>query len=287
MHRRNFIKYTGLTGLGLMLGPQSMFAASGSDVGIQLYTLRNEIEKDLVGTLEQVAALGFSHVEFYPTSKGHLHGYSAAEFTKLLKLFGLNMHSMHIPLKSESFYSVRNNFEKLLDMAGETGTKYLVCPYLSEEDRKTIDNYKVLAQEFNVAGKIAKGRGINFCYHNHDFEFKAIDGILPYDILLKECDKKYVNMEMDLYWVKKAGKEPVDYFKNYPGRFPLWHVKDMTGDERMTFAEVGSGVIDFKEIFAMADTAGLKKFFVEQDKCPGNPLESVEKSINYLKESNF
>jgi sugar phosphate isomerase/epimerase len=142
-----------------------------------------------------------------------------------------------------------------------------------------------MAEQFNKAAEKCKAAGIQFCYHNHDFEFDQQDGKYPYDVLLDNTDPKLVKMEMDLYWVTKAGQDPLKLFEQHPGRFPLWHLKDMDNTAAHSFTEVGNGVIDFKKIFSNADKAGFKYFFVEQDKCPGDPFDSITKSISYIKKN--
>ena len=178
-----------------------------------------------------------------------------------------------------------HEWEKAVDDAAEVGIKYMVCAYLSSDERGNADRYKYLAEEFNKAAETCKKAGIQFCYHNHDFEFVQQDNIVPYDILLNETDKDLVKMEMDIYWVVKAGQDPIKLFEANPGRFPLWHLKDMEQAPPNSFTEVGNGSIDFKKIFAKANLAGLKYFFVEQDKCPGSPFDSITKSISYIKKN--
>jgi sugar phosphate isomerase/epimerase len=135
----------------------------------------------------------------------------------------------------------------------------------------------------NIAGELCKKSGIQFCYHNHNFEFIQQDGKYPYETLLANTDKDLVKMEMDIYWVTKAKQDPISLINENPGRFPLWHLKDMDNTPDQMFTEVGSGIIDFKNIFKYTNKAGLKYFFVEQDKCPGEPYDSITKSINYIK----
>jgi sugar phosphate isomerase/epimerase len=156
---------------------------------------------------------------------------------------------------------------------------------LSEKERGDIDHYKQIAEQFNKSGEICKKAGIQLCYHNHDFEFVEQNGQVPYNILLDNTDKDLVKMEMDIYWVSKAKQDPLALMNQHPGRFPLWHLKDMDNTPAQAFTEVGNGVIDFKKIFKQADEAGLKYFFVEQDKCPGSPFDSITKSYNYIKKN--
>ena len=140
------------------------------------------------------------------------------------------------------------------------------------------------ADQLNIAGERCKKSGIQLCYHNHDFEFIKQDDQYPYDILMSS-DKDLVKMEMDIYWIKKAGQDPIELFKKHPGRYPLWHVKDMDHTPQQSFTEVGNGIIDFKQIFKYKREAGMKYFFVEQDKCEGSPFDSIAKSIAYIKKN--
>ena len=162
----------------------------------------------------------------------------------------------------------------------------MVCAYLSEAERGNLDHYKYVAEQLNKAGERCQKAGLQLCYHNHDFEFQGPAGSqLPYDLLLTSTDKKLVKMELDLYWITKAGQDPLALFKQHPGRFPLWHVKDMAKTPQKSFTEVGNGSIDFKKIFARADEAGLQYFFVEQDSTPGSPFDSVTKSLAYIRKN--
>ena len=159
---------------------------------------------------------------------------------------------------------------------------------MSEKFRTNLDGWKATAEKFNKMGEIAKKNGIQFGYHNHAFEFEKMEDQIPYDLLLSQTDPSLVTFEMDLYWVTKGGYNPVDYFKKYPGRFQLWHVKDMTKTDDMFFAPVGSGRIDFSTIFAERKTSGMKYFFVEQDSFKDlDAFESVEMSFKYLSQAKF
>jgi sugar phosphate isomerase/epimerase len=269
------------------------FAALKKDplIGLQLYTVRNAMQKDPAGTLRQVAAIGYNSVEAATyTGSQTFYGLDAAAFKKLLQENGLVIPSGHYRLGAEKTASpvkgtMLNEWQKAVDDAAAVGLKYMVCAYLSEAERGNADHYKALAGEFNKAGETCRKAGIQFCYHNHNFEFEAQGGMLPYDILLNDTDPDLVKMEMDLYWVTRAGHDPIELFKKHPGRFPLWHVKDMSNTPQKTFTEVGSGVIDFKQIFHHKDLAGMKYFFVEQDICPGSPFDSITKSYNYIKKN--
>ena len=177
-----------------------------------------------------------------------------------------------------------HDWDKAIEDAKEVGLKYMVCAWLSPDERGTLEHYKKVADDLNAAGEKCKKAGIQLCYHNHNFEFEQQDGKYPYDILMA-TDKDLVKMEMDIYWITKAGQDPIALFKKYPGRFPLWHVKDMDKTPQQNFTEVGNGIIDFKKIFKYKDLAGMKYFFVEQDMTPGDPFVSIKESIDYIKKN--
>ncbi|OON67071.1 sugar phosphate isomerase/epimerase family protein [Hymenobacter sp. CRA2] len=290
MHsRRAFVKSAALLSAGALLSP-SLLAAPTKYIGLQLYTLREAMAKDPAGTLAKVAQLGYNSVEGATyTGSQKFYGLDPAAFAKLLKQHGLIMPSSHYRLGEEQEKgqpvqgTMLHGWDQAVDDAAQAGVKYMVCAYLSEAERGNLDHYKLLAERLNKAGERCKKAGIQLCYHNHDFEFAALDGKLPFDVLLQQTDKNLVQMELDLYWATKAGHDPVALFKQHPGRFPLWHVKDMDKTPQRGFTEVGNGSIDFKRIFAQAQQAGLKYFFVEQDQTPGSPFDSIQQSITHIK----
>jgi sugar phosphate isomerase/epimerase len=287
--RRSFIKTSAMLSAGLLAAPQ-LFAADKKYVGLQLYTVRNAMEADPVAALAKVAQIGYNSVEGATyTGTQKFYGMDAAAFAKQLKQNGLIMPSSHYRLGEEKTNgadtqgTILHNWDKAIDDAVTVGIKYMVCAYLSNPERGNLDKYKKLADHFNIAAEKCKKAGIQFAYHNHDFEFVQQDGKYPYEILLNNTDKKLVKMEMDIYWLVKAKQDPISLFNQHPGRFPLWHVKDMAKTPNQTFTEVGNGIIDFKKIFTQAEKSGLDYFFVEQDSTPGNPYDSITQSINYIK----
>jgi sugar phosphate isomerase/epimerase len=240
--------------------------------------------KDPLGTLAKVAQIGFNSVENATyTGTEKFYGMDAATYKKVLAEHGLMATSGHYRLGQEQEKgadvngTLLHDWQRAVDDASAVGIKYMVCAYLSAQERGDQDHYKKLAEIFNKAAETCKKSGIQFCYHNHDFEFQAQDGVFPYDILLDKTDKDLVKMEIDLYWVKKAGQDPLALFQKHPGRFPLWHVKDMSKEADQSFAAVGSGIIDFKTIFQHKKQAGMKYFFVEQDGAT-KPIESITAS---------
>jgi sugar phosphate isomerase/epimerase len=287
--RRSFLKSTTLASAAFFIHPSFY---KSSYIGLQLYTVRDAMQQDPNGTLAKVAQIGYNSVEGATyTGTEKFYGMDPKTFAGVLKQNSLIMPSSHYRLGEEKTNGadtqgpMLHDWDKAVDDAAAVGIKYMVCAYLSEEERGGIDHYKQLAEQFNKAGERCKKANIQFCYHNHDFEFTAQNGQLPYDVLLNNTDKNLVKMELDLYWVTKAGHDPIELFNQHPGRFPLWHVKDMDNTSKHDFTEVGNGVIDFKKIFADADKSGLKYFFVEQDKCPGSPFDSITKSYNYIRKN--
>jgi len=292
--RRTFLSNTSMLTAGVLISPSLFSMAPKKIIGLQLYTVRDAMEKDAAGTLARVAQIGFNSVEGATyTGTQKFYGMEAKPFAKLLKDNGLIIPSSHYRLGEEKNKgeivkgTVLHDWNKAVDDASELGAKYMVCAWLSPEERGSLDHYKYIAEQLNIAGETCKKHGIQLCYHNHDFEFEKQQKIFPFDVLINNADKNLVKFEIDLYWIKKAKQDPVALFKKHPGRFPLWHVKDMDSTPQHSFTEVGNGIIDFKEIFDRADTAGLQYFFVEQDQCPGSPFDSIAKSIAFIRKSDF
>ena len=290
--RRAFVKSAALLSAGALVSPTLLAAAPTQYIGLQLYTVREAMQQDPTGTLAKVAQLGYNSVEGATyTGTQKFYGMDPAAFANVLKQNGLIMPSSHYMLGEAlnngqpTQGTILHGWDKAVDDAAQAGIKYMVCAYLLESERGNIDRYKQIAAHLNKAGERCKKAGIQLCYHNHDFEFAPQGGQLPYDILLKETDKQLLKMELDLYWATKAGHDPRALFKANPGRFPLWHVKDMDKTEKKDFTEVGNGVIDFKKIFANRQLSGMQYFFVEQDRTPASPFDSIKQSIGYIKKT--
>ena len=287
--RRSFLKTAAVVSAGLMVSPELFAMSNRRQIGTQLYTVRNLMAKDPIGTLEKISKIGYKTVEGATYTGSELfYGMPPEQFKMVLSDNGLEMISGHYLLGAampNTKGTMVNDWQKAVDDAAAIGLKYMVCAHLSNTERGTLDGYQQTAEKLSAAGAISQKAGIQLCYHNHDFEFVAQDGKLPYDVLLQGTDPDLVKMEMDIYWVYKAKQDPIALFKKYPGRFPLWHVKDMDNTPKQMFTEVGNGVIPFKSIFAQAKVAGLDYFFNEQDVCPGDPLDSMAKSYKYIKEN--
>jgi sugar phosphate isomerase/epimerase len=277
INRRKFLETAASGTIGAWALTKTRPITRLESVGVQLYTVRNDMAKDFEGTLQKVASLGYKEVEF-----AGYYDRTPEQVKEILTRFGLEAPSAHVPLKE-----IQTNIEKSIEAAKIIGHKLIVCPYLDANDRKTIDNYKSHVATFNKAGEACKKAGIEFAYHNHDFELVAIDGTVPLDLLLAETDKNLVKLELDLYWMKKANANSLAYIAKHPRRTIAFHVKDMDNTAKQFFTEVGRGIIDFKEIFKQSKNSGVKYYFVEQDQCPGPPLDSLKISIDYLKQLEF
>lgn len=276
--RRHFIKSMGALAVGSVIAPS--FASAFSKIknpGIQLYTVRNEMLADARGTLKQLAALGIKQIESARSGKGNYYGLTAMEMKKACNDLGMTLRSGHI--------NIDNNWEKTMNEAAESGQEYLICSSLPGRGQ-TIDNYKKVSDIFNKAGEECQKLNLKFGYHNHDYEFEQQDGQVLYDVLMDNTDPKLVYMELDLGWVIASGKDPLDYFKRYNGRFPLWHLKDMDLQKKHS-TEFGKGALDIKAMLEHRKESGLKYFFVEQEEYANNPIDSMKHNMAYLGKLRF
>ncbi|HET9409853.1 MAG TPA: sugar phosphate isomerase/epimerase [Candidatus Sulfotelmatobacter sp.] len=256
-------------------------------IGLQLYTVRKNMKHDFEGTLAKVASIGYKEIEFAGYFK-----HTPQQVRTLIDKYSLTSPACHLD------YDVftDENLPQQIESAKVIGQSYLVNPWIPEKQRKTQDHWKRVAERFNHVGELCKNAGLEFAYHNHWFEFIPLEGKLPYDTLLESTDPNLVKMEMDLCWVTVGGGDPLKYFDRYPGRFPLVHVKDVKklpkvtasggrdfGSSMKDMTEVGSGIIDWKRIFAQSEKAGIKHYIVEHDQ-PRQPFESIKTSYEYLRQ---
>ena len=287
-NRRKFLQQAGLLSTGVALTAFSSklmgcstvkSAISGDPVdsfGLQLYTLRDVLPQDPKGVLKQVASFGYKQLESYEGPKGMFWGMSNKEFSAYLADLGMKAVSSHCDTS-------KKGFEKKADEAAEIGMKYLISPWLGPN--KNIDFYKKAADHFNECGAICKQRGLRFAYHNHDYSFKPVEGQLPQDVMMQATDPASVDYEMDIYWVVAAGQDPIEWFKKYPNRFRLSHIKDKKGNQSTT---LGSGTIDFAPILKAGEEHGLQYFLVEQEHYAGTtPVAAVQDSAIYMKNLKF
>lgn len=287
MLRKDFIKLSSLGFLGLYSCGIFNVNKRKNALAIQLYTVRDAIADNLEKTLEKLASLGFTGLEIYGYN-GTFFGKSRREFQTLLNNLGLKVISSHhtTGILHNDKGTLLNNWEKTVEDLHFIGSEYMVCSYLFPEER-TVDNYKKLPELFDTSGEITKSAGIQFAYHNHDFEFEKFDETQNiYDFILNNTSSDLVKMELDLYWISKAGIDPLAYFEKYPQRFPLWHVKDMKAGTK-NFAEIGNGTIDFKRIFNAKEKAGLQHWFLEQDSSDKDMFESIRISRDFIAKHDF
>jgi sugar phosphate isomerase/epimerase len=285
MDRRTFIQ--GAVASAALVLPMSQ-PLQRYKMGLQLYTMRAAMARDVAGTLSRISALGYQEVETYgfaPESLGY-YGLSAKAFSQLLKDNKLTTSSGHYDLNkfaSASDDDMKRYVDRCIAGAQALGQEYITWPLLDAPDR-TIERFKAIAQRLNVIGTQIKKAGLELAYHNHDFEFVEQNGQIGYDIILKDTDAALVKLQMDLYWIARGSKlSPHEWFKRAPGRFAMWHVKDMHKESR-DYTELGNGSIDFSRIWPDAKLAGLKHYFVEQG---GNftkdPFQSITDSAAYMK----
>ena len=253
---------------------------------MQLYTVRDAMAKDLDGTLAKVAAIGFKEVEF----AGYFDK-TPQQIKATLARLGLTTPSTHV-----AYTTIAGGWQKVLDDSKAVGHEFVVIPFLDEPVRKTLDDWKRIAAAFNTAAEASRRAGLKFAYHNHHFEFVPVDGRLPFDVLLEECDRSLVQFEIDLCWTAVAGVDPLALFQRYPGRFPMVHLKDLKriparlpGETGMIpfervfpdLADVGQGIIDWKRILAQSSQAGIRHYFAEHD-TPPDAFASLTTSYKYL-----
>ncbi len=238
----------------------------------QLFTVRNELKQDYIYTLRELGKMGWHAVQI-----DGLHGNDPVEIAAVVKELGMKTAGMHVGLER-----MRNDLDNVLREADLFGTPDIICHSLPDE-HKNAAGYEFVRQELRSVSAIVSPRGYRVGFHNHDWEFHTMMGeqyALQY--LLDYEAQAPVYAEIDTYWVKKAGHDPLSVISQYAGRMPILHFKDMTDDGREYFAEVGSGTIDFMPILQWGEANGVEFYAVEQDYCPGSPMDSLEKSLRYL-----
>ncbi len=290
MRRRSFLRTA--TASAILSGPTGSLLALDKDnkfrrqIGIQLYTLRNQIKKDAAGTIKAVKEAGYV--------QGEMYGFPNCDpMIEAAKAVGLQLHSSHFEWESVVNPSDKNlsDFRRILEKAGKTGLTHLVVPYLHGKDRQTLDHYKRTAENCNKAAALARKQGIQLAYHNHAFEFEPKKGGLSgFDIFMKDFSSE-MQFELDVFWVKVGNIEPVSLIKKLKGRVSQLHLKDLRkgtkvpnfgGLPKEAFKELGKGMIEMEPIIVAAREAGVSHCHVEQDHSPA-PLQSIVESMNYLK----
>ena len=275
--RRKFLQTSGLLTAAGLLSKNELFASSAKlkNYGIQLWSVKNALAKDPKDVLKQIASFGYTQIESFEGGKGIFWGMTAAEFKKYMDDLGMKIISSHC--------NIDKDFEKKAADAASIGMKYLICPY--KGPRKSIDDFKKIAEDFNAKGDICKKNGIRFAYHNHDYSFVTVDGQIPQDVMLANTNPDTVDFEMDIYWVVTAGADPVAYAEKYKNRFRLCHVKDRIKNttEKDASCTLGEGSIDYPPMLKKLKAVGMEYFIVEQERYDNTTeLDSAKADAKYM-----
>lgn len=269
MQRRHFLRNSSAVLAGSLLSSSPPGLGRIRPVGLQLYTVRTEMERDYEGTLARVASIGYREVEF----AGYF-GRTPEQVRSVLRANRLTAPAVHY-----EYGDLGEGWQQKLDAAAAIGHAYIVQAWIPAELRRTLDDWRRVAEAYNRAASQARAAGLGFAYHNHSYGFDAVDGRIPYELLLESTDPALVKLEMDLYWITLAGQDPLAYFARWPGRIPLVHIKDRSRDGRMV--DVGAGTIDWRRLLARRGQAGIRHFFVEHDE-PADAFQSITNSYRYL-----
>ena len=282
--RRDFLRNSALAGLAISMPFKNelmAMAANSKPFGIQLWTVKQALYKDTMGVLKQLAAAGYKKIEGFEGDKGLFWGMKHTELKKVMDDLGMNFVSSHCEISKD--------FERKAAQAGEIGMKYLICPHKGAQP--SIDNYKKFADEFNKCGEIAKKNGLRFAYHNHDYSFVPMNGVVPQDVMMKNTDAKIVDFEMDLYWTRVAGVDPLAYMDKFTNRFKLVHVKDLikvNTPEGHESCVIGKGTIDYKTLLPQVAKRGVQHMIVEQEAYTGtNEVDAAKDDAAYVKTLNW
>jgi sugar phosphate isomerase/epimerase len=290
--RRSFLKQASLAITALMMTKPSDLFAEQKLIGLQLYTVRDEIKKDVAGTVAKVAQAGYNSVEVSGYDKGKFFGLSPEDFLAIIKQNRLKTPSGHYSMDDFLSKGDEDQLKRTVADAAKMGHDFFVIPYLKDEVRTSLDDYKKLAVKLSRAAEEVKKAGMALAYHNHNFEFRDWGGgQTGFEVFKKETDASLVSFEMDFYWVTRAGLNPIKLIKENPGRIKMWHIKDMAHKNKPTFdtngdqdfTEAGAGIINYKEIFKYKRESGMRYFFVEQDKTKLPVFESISKSFQNVK----
>lgn len=296
--RRKFIKTTGLMTVGSVILPwwacQNNAPSEGENTenantdtspagnlgpfGIQLYTLRSEMDKDAKNVIRKVAEFGYAQAENYEGQQGLWWSMDHKEYKALCDEVGLSMISSHC--------NFAENFEEKVAQAAEVGMKYLIAPWVGPQ--KKMDDFKRISDTFNQCGEICRKNGMRFAYHNHDYSFKELEGQLPQDVMMQNTNPELVDFEMDMYWVVTAGADPIAWLNKYPGRWKLCHVKDRDtnapANKRDASCILGQGAIDYTPILKTAKAQGMDYFIVEQELYENStPFDSAKADAEYMR----
>ncbi len=286
MKRKNMLNvFRGFAILGLTLFIMSSCGERKAPkyVGLQLWSVREDMKEDPVATIERVGDMGYTFVEAAGYADGKFYGMAPRVFAEVVQNNGMDFLSSHTSKQMpdmEDWDEALEWWDECIAAHKEAGVDYIVAPSMGKIGYSSLEGLKRTCEYFNTIGEKCNAAGIRFGYHNHTHEFEELEGETIYDVMLQNTDPDKVMFQMDLYWIVEGGKDPVAYFEKYPGRFELWHVKDE--------AEIGaSGKMDFERIYEHADLAGMEYYIVEVEQYNYEPLESVERSLRYLLDAEF
>ena len=286
MNRRDFVQNTALTGSLLILSPAELYKIKTKHIGLQMWSVRDVADKDPLGTLTKLASIGYKEIEGHKYADGKFYHWTPSEFKNVLKDSGLKMLSAHTKVDLKSWDDQHNGLTDAMkiciDSHAEIGVQQLLCPHIDKEYRNLEDVLK-LSDILNHMGVACQKAGLQFGYHNHDFEFVKEDGTFLMDRILERTDPDLVIWEMDIYWVAYANEDPIAWIKKYPGRIRAFHVKDMANTAARETIEVGDGIIDFEKIFTFGKLAGLKYYIIELENYKTTSIEGVGKCLKNLK----
>ena len=279
-NRRDFIRTSSLLAAGTILLPSCTLSKSKMKPGLQVYSVRNQLNEDFEGTMEYVAKVGYKYIEGYGlgTDGQFLGTITPAHYKKVIADLGMELKATHCS------YTTHDKAQKMIDAARETGLEYMIVPYTPDNVRKTADGWKEVAENYNKMGEMCKNAGMKFGYHNHAFEFEKLDGIIPQELLIENTEADLVHFEADLFWVTKGGYDPLDLLKKYPGRIQLFHVKDATPELEGT--TVGEGIIDFAKLFEAGKSDVLEYYFIEDER-EDDPYKNIKADYDYMAKQSF
>jgi sugar phosphate isomerase/epimerase len=283
--RRTFLAQAGLVAAGVMMKPNFLSAKNKSVAGLQLYSLRDQLPTDVKGVIAKVSKAGYKEVETFGYNKETGYwGLHSKDFGQLLKDNGLTSPSGHYGLDQYFGDGSTDDLKTYIEVANIIGQTHIIIPSLNHNFIKTVDDCKGVAEKMNKIAEICKASGLKLAYHNHNFEWHPVGDTTFYDVVLNNTDPKLVDMEMDLYWVVRAGQDPIAIFEKHPGRFAFVHIKDRDKTNSNLNTEIGNGDIDFKKILSKAKLGGIKHFIVEQENYTNiDPYVSITQSASYLK----
>lgn len=275
MNRREFIKQSAVLGAGIVLAPNLLVEAKPiKKFGAQLYSVRDLMPKDPKGTMKKLAEMGYTQFESYG-GPDFLWGMSPKECKTFLGDIGVKMVSTH--------FDINKDLDKNIERGAEAGLKYMLCPYLGPQ--KTLDDWKKKAAFFNEVGAKVTKAGMKFGYHNHDYSFKPLEGVIPHELLLENTDPKNVMFELDLCWIVASGQDAIAHLNKYGKRYELVHIKDIVKDDngKVKQKDLGQGTMDFANLLKTAKKVGVKYYIVEQEEYPVSSLESMKVDADWMR----